>query len=289
MKNKPDAIFCADLHLRDDVPASRTDNYFEAQMKKIEFIDDLATKYSCPVLVAGDIFHKAKSSKALEIAIINTLNITWEGIPGNHDLPGHNIDKLFDSSLGVLSAAQTMTISSTPLDEVDKLKLSDFISSTDRTIGLIHKLVHADVKVMAGDKVISYSAKKLLKENPDCDIIVSGDNHQTFVVKEGKQLLVNPGSMMRMTADQQNHKPCIFLYYAESNTVKQVFLPIEENVISREHIDKVNKYNERLDSFVQRINDQFELSLSFEKNIESYLKVNDVREPVKNIIWETVQ
>lgn len=276
---KADAIFCADLHLRDDQPVCRTDDYFEAQVKKIRFIDELAIEYDCPVLVAGDIFHKAKSSKALEIGLINNLEATWNGIPGNHDLPGHNIDKLFDSSLGVLAAAETMEIRPTPLDVIEKYKWKG------RTIGLIHKLVHADVKIMAGDKVISYSAKKLLKENPDCDVIVSGDNHQTFVVKEGKQLLVNPGSMMRMTADQQNHKPSIFLYYAKSNTVEQVFLPIKKDVISREHVEKVNKYNERLDSFVQRINDQFELSLSFEKNIEAYLKVNEVRDPVKNIVW----
>lgn len=282
MIKKADAIFCADLHIRDDIPISRTDDYQQAQFNKLRFIDELAVKNDCTVYVAGDIFHKAKSSKLLEIKIINTLDASWECIPGNHDLPGHNTERIFESSLGILAAADTMLINHTPLDYVY------YFSIKEKRIGLIHKLVHADVKITAGNKVISYSAKKLLKDNPECDIIISGDNHQTFIVEDKKRLLVNPGSMMRMTADQQEHQPCVFLYYSDTNTVEKVFLPIEKNVISREHIEKVNKYNERLENFVSKINDQFELSLSFEKNIEAYLKANDTREPVKKIIWELV-
>lgn len=281
---KADAVLCADLHWRPDIPISRTDDYQAAQFKKIDFIDKLAQDHNCPIYVAGDVFHKARSNKAFEISLINTLQAEWIAIPGNHDLPGHNEEKLFDSSLGILQAAGSVFVFPQRLESV--LVIAN--AAKDRTIGMIHKLVHGDVKITAGDKVISYSAKKLLKENPECDIIVSGDNHQTFFVREKGRLLVNPGSMMRMTADQQNHKPSVFLYYADDNTVEQVFLPIEKDVISREHIDKVAKNNKRLDTFIQKMNDQFELSLSFEKNIEAYFKTNDTREPVKDIVWELV-
>ena len=70
------AIITADLHLRDTIPVCRVDNYLEAQNKKLAFIKDSVLKNNCPLIVAGDVFHKAKSSPyvekiALEFFLVN--------------------------------------------------------------------------------------------------------------------------------------------------------------------------------------------------------------------------
>ena len=51
--------------------------------------------------------------------------------------------------------------------------------------------------------------------------MVSGDNHQSFVEKYKDQLLVNPGSIMRSTIAQFDHKPKIYLWSSEDNEIKR--------------------------------------------------------------------
>lgn len=282
-KSKPDAILCADLHFRDSQPICRTDDYFVAQRKKIEFLKELCIEINNPdllVLCAGDVFHKARSSKQLETFLLENILFRIHTIPGNHDLPEHNLNNLDDSSLGIMQAAgKNITVYETPLEKMYIVEIKN------RKIGLIHKLTHNETPVTAGETIISYSAKKLLKDFPELDIIVTGDNHQSFTVKYKNRLLINPGSLMRMTADQIDHQPCVYLYYADDNTVDRVYIPIEKNVISRVHIEKDEQYNKRLESYISAMNEQYEVSLSFTKNIEAYFKANEVREPVKEIIW----
>lgn len=285
-KRKPDAILCADLHFRDSQPICRTDDYFVAQRKKIEFLKELCIEINNPdllVLCAGDVFHKARSSKQLETFLLENILFRIHTIPGNHDLPEHNLNNLDDSSLGIMQAAgKNITVYETPLEQMHVVEIKN------RKIGLIHKLTHNETPVTAGETIISYSAKKLLKDFPELDIIVTGDNHQTFTAKYKNRLLINPGSLMRMTADQIDHQPCVYLYCADDNTVDHVYIPIEKNVISRVHIEKDEQYNKRLESYISAMNEQYEVSLSFTKNIEAYFKANEVREPVKEIIWEVI-
>lgn len=290
MKNNVDFILSADWHLRDDQPLCRTDDYFVAQEKKIDFICDLQREYDCPILHAGDLFHKAKSSKFLEIWCLNKFscivdyefNPKFTTIPGNHDLPNHSILKLDESSIGILAAANRIDLESTPLDTIIK------IQGSSRKIGMMHSLIHRNDPIKADGKIISKQAKKILKDNPDFDIIISGDNHQTFVEEYEGRLLVNPGSLMRYTAGQIDHKPCVFLYSTRNNTVVQQFIPIKQGVIDREHLDSKQDSADRFDSFIRRMNDDFELSLSFQKNIEAYLKANKTRKSVIETIWEHV-
>lgn len=280
----PDAIFCSDLHLRDSIPECRTDDYFAAQKEKINFLVQTAKKYNAPIYCAGDIFHKARSSKWLDIFAINSFSsVRLEIIPGNHDLPNHNINMLHDSSLGVLSQADNIICAPIQLDNMSIYNIDG------KQIGMIHKLVHNTSPVMAGKDIISYSAKKLLQDFPELDVIITGDNHQSFLFKnDDGRILVNPGSMMRMTAAQTEHKPCFYLYYSDTNTVESCYWPIASGVVSREHREKEQQRDERMESYVERMNNEYELSLSFENNLRAYLANNETRQPVQDIIWEHI-
>jgi DNA repair exonuclease SbcCD nuclease subunit len=141
------------------------------------------------------------------------------------------------------------------------------------------------------------SALKLLKKYPQYDLILTGDNHKTFTEEYEGRRLVNPGSLMRMDADQVEHRPCVFLWYAEDNSIKQVFIPIEENVISREHIDQVKERNGRLDAFIKRLDLQFgigkskgsEGGASFEDNLTRFIKKNKTRPAIVQIIYKSIE
>jgi len=278
----PSAILCSDLHLREDTPIGRTDDYMQAQLRKLEFLWAEADKYQVPIFCSGDIFHKAKSSPYLESITINCLPEDMTIIPGQHDLPNHNIDNYGKSSLNVLETAQEAL-------HMHRVAYND-IATFDyiRRIGLIHTMVQKpndkQDEIIGGTNAIT-----LLRKYPDLDLIVSGDNHKPFIVEYEGRLLVNPGSMMRMTAAQIDHKPRVYLWYAEDNTVEPAYYPIEENVISREHIEIQEQRDERIDAFVSRINDDYEIGLSFEKNLEEFFLSNKIRKPVQDIIWEEME
>lgn len=286
MKNKPDALLCADLHLRSNNPLCRIDDYQYAQNNKLLFIADLAREYNIPIIDSGDTFHKAFSRKSLEITFINIFNqVSIYAICGNHDLVGHSYDNFNDSSIGVVfNALPYMQMKRE--SKVEEFKYSMSLKLKGKRIGVIHEYIHAPK--IKNHKIEGYSTDQIFDKMFDYDLILTGDNHITFTKQRGNQLLVNPGSMMRMNADQINHKPCVFLWYAEDNRVEQVFLPIEDNVIDVSHIDIEKEKLDRTNAFIERMNNDYELSLSFQKNMKQHLKVNKTRSAVENIIWECI-
>ena len=110
-----------------------------------------------------------------------------------------------------------------------------------------------------------------------------------FVEEYEGRLLVNPGSMMRITAKQIDHKPRVYLWYADTNTVTPVYLPIEEGVISREHIDKVQDRDERIHAFISKLNEDWKAEMSFEENLKAFFNVNKVPGTIQNIIHKAME
>jgi predicted phosphodiesterase len=272
---KVKAILCSDLHLRDSIPLSRKDDYWNAQYDKIKFLKELQEEHNCPVYCAGDIFNKAKSSPFLESWCLDNLPEGIVGIPGQHDLLNHNIENFYKSSIGVLAASGFYTLFENPFE-----KMLQF-----NGVGLIHTFIQKPGDKQ--DKIIGGStAKSLLKKYPKLKIIVTGDNHKTFMVKHEGRVLVNPGSMMRMKADQINHKPSVFLWYKKSNTVKQVFYPIKEDVFDLSHLERQEEKEERIEAFVEHLNTDYDVGLDFENNLERFFRKNKTKKAVQNKIWE---
>ncbi len=272
------AILTSDWHIRDDQPICRTDNFFEAQKEKIKFIKKLRKEHDCTILFAGDLFHKAKSSPFLESFAIRKIP-TLNGIPGNHDLPSHQIAFVTNSSFGVMMAARKIMCSS----DLPKLGEMDY----RHAVGLIHTMVHKDEPIHPD--IVSTKAITLLKQYPDLQLILTGDNHQSFVQEYEGRLLVNPGSLMRQTADQMDHKPRVYLWYSEDNTVEEVFIPIKKDVVNREHIEVIEARDRKIEIFVNKIKEDYDISLSFEQNLENFFVKNRTRESVENIVWESVE
>lgn len=281
----PIALCCADLHMREDQPLARTDNYQETQRKKFNYLLKIAENHKVPVLCSGDFFHKAKVSKQFEIDIINNIeyaNFVFHILPGNHDLPYHSLEHLNNSSLGILNLSHRIHIHPYELDKMYNTKINNI------KIGMIHSLIHRDTPMKIDGKTISTKAKTILKKYPELDVIISGDNHESFIVEHEGRILINPGSMMRMTAAQIDHKPSIVLLY-DDLSYEIIYFPIEKGVIDRTHIDKKNNYDERMDKFINKISDKEKISISYEDNLYNYMKANKIRKPVKQEILEAIE
>ena len=319
ISKKPDAILCSDIHLREDTPTCRTDDYQTAQWKKLAFIRHLQLEYNCIVLHGGDLFHHWKPSpQLLSMAILN-LPAKFHTIYGQHDLPQHKFDLRHKSGIHTLATDSTLTVleechyGQKPIkgsivtrmtakgEKIDTIPIqkimSQYIEMGGRNILVWHKMVWQGKKLWPDQ--VDPSAKRILKQYPDYDLIVTGDNHKPFVeeytvylksdpTKYVRRLLVNPGSMMRMTADQIDHKPRVYLWYADTNTVQPVYLPIESGVITREHITRTEERNDRIDAFISKLDTEWEASVSFEENLERFAKSNNVRQSVMDIIIKAI-
>ena len=289
---KPDCILSADWHIRADTPASRTDDFTAAMWKKVQFINDLANEHNIPILIAGDLGHRPQwPNWLLEkfMSIISDIEII--AIAGQHDLPGHNLEAIPQSGFGVLKRAGYINIyCNTSL--VVNIKMFPFgipISKDPESdaIAMTHQMVIEDKPYWPGQ--VASSAKSLLKKFPNYKLILSGDNHQSFVVEYEGRLLVNPGSMMRSTADQIDHRPRVYLWEAKSNSVEAVYLPIEQDVIDRSHIDTKKEKDARIEAYTTRLSERYEVGLSYEENLKAYFEENRTRKPIQDRIWEACE
>ena len=279
---RADAILTADWHLRLDNPICRIDNLFEAQLKKIEYISKLQKRHRCPILHSGDLFHYWKPSPELLSILIDVLPEQFYTVYGNHDLAQHNIKLAHKSGIYLLEKAGALTVlDGTHWDQ--EVTPSLYFPKIEQSILVWHKMVWQDAKPYPG--CTSPNAIHHLKNNPEFTLIVTGDNHTPFVESYENRLLVNPGSLSRQSADQIDFKPRVYLWYAESNTVEPVYLPIDEEAVSRDHIDIVDEKFERVNAFVDKLNGDWEVEVEFEKNLESMLEVNQIKKVVKNIIY----
>lgn len=300
---KADAILTADIELRAFQPQCRTDDHWAAQEKKIKWLRELQEKHDCPILDGGDLFDKRYKSnpshQLLGWAIDNLPNNYFYTVPGNHDLPGKSIDNYDNSAMAVLEKTNKILVVNMANNNFKVspypppfyiygfpwgIDLKQPILSKKTNIALVHAMVYDEFEPFPGCE--GYSAKEMMNLLPGFDLIVCGHNHQTFVREEKGRLLVNPGSLMRNDADQIDFEPSVFLWFAESNTVERVPVPIGKGVINRDYIDDKKKKENRMDAFVEKLGEQVELGIDFEKNLEKNISNEAVTKPVEDKIWK---
>lgn len=304
-QNFPTSILASDYHLTHKQPICRKDNYKEAEIKKLDWLHTLqlennpvpGSEYVCPILSSGDIFDEWFIPPELSTIAIKHFPKTI-AIPGQHDLPNHNLELIENSGYSTLQAAgniennsmwericiDTMNVQvkpfpfGMPLCGIKK-------EPGEKFIALIHTLVLGP----KDEKMKGSTVNEIFDKMPGFDLIVCGDNHKAFTVKHPDgRLFVSPGSMMRMSADQIDYKPRVYLWYADTNTVEPEYYPIEEGVVSREHIEKKEIKEGMLDAFVQTASAKVSVSVSFEQNMVEHLQEAKVSSGVEDKIWKAM-
>lgn len=298
---KADAILTADIHLREDQPVAWTKDYWQAQKEVIEFLSKLQQQHKCPVLIAGDVFDRWRPSPRLLAWAIRNMPDKCIAVAGQHDLPNHNATLFTKCGLnvlhqaGVVKAMETATTCAlgtvsrvlhafpygAPLNDVD-------ICENKTQIALCHIMTYRRRPPYPGCP--ADNASKLMSKMEGFDLIVTGDNHDAFVVEDGDRLLVNPGSLMAMTAKQIDFNPRVYLWFAEDNSVEPEYMPFNKKSISRKHIETAEERDDRMDAFVSSlISDDMEMELSYQNNLKQFMAKNKTDKPVQQLVWEAVE
>lgn len=302
MKKHYQKYICAsDLHFTFTPPKCReVEEYIEAQDKKIDFLLDLQRKEKAPILCGGDIFDRWNASPELLSYLIYKLqeaDFPIITIPGQHDLPNHNIKEYDRSGLSVLEASGVLTVIKDPNAPIAigqhlifgkpwGLPLPEAKKLNSESILILHEGIYKKEKPFPNCKW--RTSKQVIEESPGFKLIVSGDNHKPFTHNIKGSYLINPGSMMRMHADQADFDPRVYIYDFKTGCAEQVYIPIEPGIVSREHIISEEERDQRISDFVEHLKTKYNVTIDFKKNMEVFLSSNRVRKSTKEWVWRAL-
>lgn len=283
-------IITSDWHLRETAPPCRTDDFLEAQWKKVQFISDLQQQYGCPVIHAGDLFDHWKPSPWLLSKTMEHLPMDFHTIYGNHDLPQHNLELQNKTGIWALHKAGKLHI-------IEKGVHWGVIPSKDSIIhwnGLKIMVWHIGVyqgKLPYPGCTDPLATALLRKWGRNCDLIITGHYHISFHETYENATLINGGGITRQESDEANKIPRVALFDTETRVVNWIPLPFSPGVVTKPiSVQKIEERNDRIDAFISRLDTDWEAnSISFEANMERYLKDNPVEEPVKTLIQEAIE
>ena len=288
-------ICAADLHIRPDKPLCRAESHeewIEVQFKKLSFILDLSTQHGATLLIAGDFAHRATDWPSwLTSRLITLLSHHSQpiiAIPGQHDLPYHQLASIWSSNLGVLNAAGTLS-----LDDLGPVHTYPYGISIDPvkqgSVALTHQMILQSEKDEIWKGQIKEGkgnpAKRILKSNPNYQLIVSGDNHQPFAVEYEGRWLINPGSMTRQRSNER-HSPGVYLY-VKGKDPERILLPFDPEAVleKEEKMDwEIEIDNSKSNTFIESMSNTEKLNYS--DAIQSYLKSHKVSINVQKRLLE---
>ena len=298
-------LLTGDWHIDSNQPKYRIDNYFKTQYNKIKWIYDLCTTEKIPIILqAGDFFNTHKASdnlKQIYIRLLKDYKIYTLVVFGQHDLRFHNSDKS-NTPLKVLEAGTKMKIlSSVPLEHQNKRQTVLFYGSswgedipkvkTKEVLNILvmHRMVLKDKKIWEQQQEHTWG-NQLLKTTK-FDLIVTGDNHETFAISQGDRYLVNAGSLMRSRIDQIKHKPCIFVYNTITKELDKRYIPIKADVLDINKKEDRTARNEELEAFISDMPKWLEegapkTKTNFASNLANYIRENKIGKPIQDIITE---
>lgn len=297
-------LCCGDLHLTDNRPVNRTDNYWETCKRKLNFIFDTAEKEQADAILSpGDmtdtpVLSNIELRELIEL-FQKRLTVDWFCCFGQHDLRFRTKQN---------SALKVLEQSIENLCILENWKWQDFTKERISVLGsgygeeipdpieghfnilLVHRMI-IEEKLWSAQEL--YEPSNIFLRQHPFDLIVSGDNHQPFIAKAAgsKHLLINCGATMRNSIALVNHKPFVVLFDTETKAYKQIFIPIEpeDKVFRMEKVIVEKERNENLESFVTGLSQQKEVGFLFEDNLKAYAKENNIEDEVIAEIYESFE
>jgi DNA repair exonuclease SbcCD nuclease subunit len=287
-------INASDLHLRGDKPRCRLDDDWESfQANLLMFIVNKANEYKCDLILDGDIFdtyHVLDRIVNMAIAILSTINKKVYFIVGNHDLLGHNINNLHNSSAGIIRCLSTFhTKIDFDLGQIGQW--ADFnseIQGKETGLLFIHQQVYKNRKDMPPNTK-AFTASELLEKYPDVNWIFTGDMHHSFHYEKNGRHVINPGCINRQDADMINYQPIIYFVDTDKNIVEEIELPDNAEMVTDEYLKDEKKKVDRISAFVEGIKIGNTVSLDFIKNINKAIIKSNLDEGTKSVVEELIQ
>ena len=298
MDKQPVCIFTSDLHFSDKRPICRKESdWFEYQKGVMVWLNDTCEEYVVPLVAVGDIFDRSRHSNELVNLVIDNMPYCYV-TSGNHDNPYNSKELQHKSAYGTFIRSEKATELNSVLNICDGINLFPYHFGQESgkcnkesgiNIALVHELVWHDGNEPFKDAPKKGNVEELVKRFQGFDIIVAGDNHEFFMTDVDDTKIINNGSLMCITAKQKTYQPLVHLLYTDGS-IEHIPVPVEDDMISTDHIDSKKEITEKIGGFVTRLqNSEENDQLSFEERIQQAIVVNEIDVEVKEIILEEME
>jgi DNA repair exonuclease SbcCD nuclease subunit len=300
-------IITGDWHLTKKTPENRLDDYATTALDKVKFI--LLTAHlrsDWRILQPGDLFDYAgmpydvTANLAHLIRSFGHITSPIISVEGQHDVHFHNLENKNNPHHMLVSDG--MIHRPQPRDDYENdvvvygagwgEEIPEITTPGKFNILLTHRMVIKDRrgKIWAGQEEYEFSSK-LLRETA-FNVIVSGDNHQSFIAEDSGKLLFNCGSLLRSTTAQAGHKPYIvFLDTEKPEDYEIIYIPIQpfEEVMDMEKKERAELRDEKLDMFIVELKKAEARETDYKSNVYALLKSSEASEGTKNIIQQIME
>lgn len=297
------AIFCADIHLSHNAPRFRQDeaNWYEAMLRPLEELKKLQHLYECPIICAGDIFDKWNPPAELINFAIKNLPKEMYCIPGQHDLPYHNMSDIERTSYWTLVEANAINhidVITNPKDSNLLLypfpwgrvlkPLKNKIGNSDAIhIAVCHKYIWIKGKSYPTANK-DFLLSKIHKRLHGFDYAVFGDNHKAFIkFMSLAPDVVNCGSLMRRASDDE--PPCVWTLH-EKGSVKRYDLNTDGEIYCLDNDEDGS--NSPDDKEIQKLIDGIEgfqkLTKDFRNSVNIWMQENDIPNEIKKVVKQAL-
>ena len=253
-----------DLHLTEHNPISRVDDVEEASLSKLTYVYQYLRSASkerredCILLIGGDMFDSPRSWWLLpKVAqIINRFQIKTYVVVGQHDSYYYDEKSILHTNIGLLDLLSPY-LHILPDSKTKKIRILEdgqavanlygvwftnkWMDRVDEAVEKLPKnkekgvtnilVIHAPV-AKSEDYRFGFPAEKLFEQARRFDIILVGDIHISFMLKEKRSLfrwryMINTGPMMRLdnTDEMEKHSPHFYVYSTNGRHLWQAEIP----------------------------------------------------------------
>ena len=280
----------SDFHFRSDKPRCRVDtDWFATQRKRAQWLIKQINTHKCPLFDAGDTIDSGVITPLLENMLIEEFtkaNYPIYTIAGNHSVLYHSMKHLTKGSYWVLHQAGAIqhisgqqNLSGVP---ITAFQYGDSMQN-GTGVAICHRLVFPNEPPPYLPTAIK--AEELL-DMYDYDIILSGDNHMAFYTEHNGKVLINGGGLLRQTADKKYNIPAIFLY--DNGVITKIEAPIILENVQQEYLLEEKAREQRINTFVERVQISQDIGLNFKDNIEKALQKTELSKISTEILYKAL-
>jgi len=303
-RDKVIAILVSDIHLSQKAPRARRkeDSWFEAMRSSLQQLQQAAVHFNAPILCAGDLFDHWRASPELINFAINYLPEMY-AIPGQHDLPLHNIDLIKRSAYWtmVLCGRVHHVEQTNPLVIENDIVLHGFPwdtkiepfegKSKKLHVALCHDYFWTDAHCYHTAPEDA-EASKYRDKIKGWHAVAFGDNHKGFITKVNGIEVMNCGGFMRRKSDEKDYLPQVGLLCASGQIIShklkvghERFTTLQEE---EEGLRKMLRVND-LQDFLMGLEDLQHKTFDFVDAIELAMKDKMIPHRVRRLILEALE
>jgi len=278
------AIVCADLHLSDKAPACRAEkgeDWYGVMDRTLKEVEELRRAVGGPLLIAGDLFDRWNNPPWLVNFAIRKLPKDVIAIPGQHDIPFHNLDEMGRSSFWTLVLSGRILYPGCKRHKLTENLVVDFVPYGATAefpvarkgitkVACVHRFIHRrKIAPFPGVGPECY-AGNVIKDLHHSDII-SGDNHIPFQFENNFGRVYNCGALFRRKSDERENQPSVGILFESGRVDRQPLRCAAQDKFEFEE-EEAKPGDANLQPFLQELKGLQDVALDFRAMLEKAMK-----------------